>query len=1000
MVEIKLMPNGHPRKIVISGLAFEYYVRLLDIFGSDTKKPLQKDTNKTKPPIQTEKTELDIPIHMNDCAIGLSPLHIPSHGVLFVSKGIANAQITNPGDISLNLNLISSSFYIIDDIRGKIQENSTNPSLSSDTYYLGLKKQGYTCVAGIDNLSVEVMIPSETKTKSIVVDIEIEKIFLHSCADSTFSLIQLVNDLKPPLELPSFDDRFKIHVGGNVNTFQDVQDDYFSPNKIFSNSDAFDANADFVFDDVPTNLEFVESYYADKSSKPQWASSPSESLSTSYSNTDVLLEEDLNDIVARESANRNLQVVDYNEQSIRKMSAFEQKASTHDQTLSFTDDHFGMPALNLNNTDFQKVSKSTSNGKTENSLFSEAGIDLSSTVSQDLYDSKNNYQYCDKFPSLIANFSIDSAVWDLHDGFDWKYTRDVITNAVFQVEEEVGEVIKEKERAVHFETSDGNSASHNSQLNDDSQMAFTKDSQTGLESEEVIGEYLFNSIFIGMSTHQDASDLRLRINKDLQDLDDSDTTSQASRMNSPRLSQDKSRSHNRYSKNSSKNEGLTPLKLKRSKSRKLRIDLHEVTGSMSLFKSINDTHAEDSLRHSEYGGDKSMLLNSIVLKVKDVEILDNVQTSTWNKFLTYMRSAGDREAGANMISLEVENVKPVPNLPTAELIVGVQILPLRLHVDQDALDFVTRFFEFKDDRFDRFISHLPVDIPFVQKFDIKDVPVKLDYKPKKVDYAGLKSGHTTEFINFFILDEADMVLRHITLHGVLGFPRLGKMLNSIWMPDIRKNQLGDVLSGLAPVRSLVKIGSGIKDLVAVPIQEYKKDGRIVRSIQKGAWLFAKNTSNELVKFGAKLAVGTQTVLENAEQVMGGAGSSGRRDTSATKKKPLVNSLEHRRSKEYGNFNLDDDSPELTIEDSTIAEGLGSSSQISERSDSERQHIVSLYANQPKGIKQGFQSAYNSMGRNLSIARGAVVDIKSEAVKAGSVQVSLFLSLRFRNIILQ
>lgn len=79
-------------------------------------------------------------------------------------------------------------------------------------------------------------------------------------------------------------------------------------------------------------------------------------------------------------------------------------------------------------------------------------------------------------------------------------------------------------------------------------MAFTKDSQTGLESEEVIGEYLFNSIFIGMSTHQDASDLRLRINKDLQDLDDSDTTSQASRMNSPRLSQDKSRSHNRYSK--------------------------------------------------------------------------------------------------------------------------------------------------------------------------------------------------------------------------------------------------------------------------------------------------------------------------------------------------------------------------------------------------------------------------------------------------------------------
>lgn len=214
----------------------------------------------------------------------------------------------------------------------------------------------------------------------------------------------------------------------------------------------------------------------------------------------------------------------------------------------------------------------------------------------------------------------------------------------------------------------------------------------------------------------------------------------------------------------------------------------------------------------------------------------------------------------------------------------------------------------------------------------------LDFKPKRVDYAGLRSGHTNEFMNFFILDRADMILRHVIIHGVSGFDRLGKMLNDIWMPDIKRNQLPGVLAGLAPVRSLVNVGGGVRDLVVVPIREYRKDGRVVRSLQKGALAFAKTTTSELVKLGAKLAIGTQTVLQGAEGYL----------TQPTQQKPDV-------SAGWEDTELDEDEKKQ----------------------------ISLYADQPVGVVQGLRGAYANLERDLLTARDAIVAMPGEVMDSGT-----------------
>ncbi len=50
--------------------------------------------------------------------------------------------------------------------------------------------------------------------------------------------------------------------------------------------------------------------------------------------------------------------------------------------------------------------------------------------------------------------------------------------------------------------------------------------------------------------------------------------------------------------------------------------------------------------------------------------------------------------------------------------------------------------------------------------EIFSVDLKLDYKPRRVDYRALREGRTIELMNFFHFDGAEMTLRHITLAGV------------------------------------------------------------------------------------------------------------------------------------------------------------------------------------------------------------------------------------------
>ncbi|KAK4179886.1 putative autophagy-related protein 2 [Triangularia setosa] len=481
-------------------------------------------------------------------------------------------------------------------------------------------------------------------------------------------------------------------------------------------------------------------------------------------------------------------------------------------------------------------------------------------------------------------------IWHLYDGYDWVRTRGVIAKAVKEVENKAYEKRAKAER------------------------------KGDLDEEEIVGDFLFNSVYIGIPINRDPKDLAAAINQELGD--GNDTESVATTAFTTSTVRPAGKHHHARSKS---------LKLGRSKDHKITFELNGVNVDLVTFPP-----------------NSGETVSSIDVRVRDLVVFDHVATSTWKKFVTYDEDAGDREEGADMVHLELLNTKPVPSMPASEIVLKVSILPLRLHVDQDALDFITRFFEFKDDSTPVHVS--PSDIPFIQRAEVSDVPVRLDFKPKRVDYAGLRSGHTTEFMNFLILEDSRLVLRHVILYGIAGFDKLGKQLNDIWTDNVKRTQLPGVLAGLAPVRSLVNAGSGFRELIEIPIREYQKDGRIVRSIRKGATRFAKTTGTEVVKLGAKLAIGTQYALQGAEGMLvnkpGGESSSSAAPTA-----------------------IDDwdegDEYEAEVETTN------------------RQ--ISLYANQPLGILQGVRGAYSSLARDLAVARDAIIAVPAEVMESSNAQ---------------
>lgn len=147
-----------------------------------------------------------------------------------------------------------------------------------------------------------------------------------------------------------------------------------------------------------------------------------------------------------------------------------------------------------------------------------------------------------------------------------------------------------------------------------------------------------------------------------------------------------------------------------------------------------------------------------------------------------------------------------------------------------------------------------------------EVPIRLDYQGKHVDMthgplAGLLMGLGQ-------LSCSELKLKRLShRHGLLGFDKLMAYALLEWLQDIKKNQLPSLLGGVGPMHSLVQLFQGIRDLFWLPIEQYQKDGRIVRGLQRGANSFTTSTAMAALELTSRLVQAIQCTAETAYDML-------------------------------------------------------------------------------------------------------------------------------------
>lgn len=303
-------------------------------------------------------------------------------------------------------------------------------------------------------------------------------------------------------------------------------------------------------------------------------------------------------------------------------------------------------------------------------------------------------------------------------------------------------------------------------------------------------------------------------------------------------------------------------------------------------------------------------LSRQVLIVQELEIRDRLATSKINKFLHLHTSERlPRRTHSNMLTIKALHVAPTSSLGGPECCLRVSMMPLRLNVDQDALFFLKDFFTSLAAGINPLVpgdtpaeahrethsrpsspqegqsegtettsspqeasgsghsSSDPQPIYFREFRFTSEVPICLDYHGKHVtvDQVGTFTGL---LIGLAQLNCSELKLKRLCCrHGLLGVDKvLGYALNE-WLQDIRKNQLPGLLGGVGPMHSVVQLFQGFRDLLWLPIEQYRKDGRLIRGLQRGAASFGSSTASAALELSNRLVQAIQATAETVYDIL-------------------------------------------------------------------------------------------------------------------------------------
>ena len=159
---------------------------------------------------------------------------------------------------------------------------------------------------------------------------------------------------------------------------------------------------------------------------------------------------------------------------------------------------------------------------------------------------------------------------------------------------------------------------------------------------------------------------------------------------------------------------------------------------------------------------------------------------------------------------------------------------------------------------------------YFQFFAVHPLQMKINYKPSTLDLRRLQQGDYLQLLNIFPLDGLELTLKEQRLGGISGgASALTDKLLEAWVQDIYANQIHKVVSGTAPFRGLSNIGSGLHDLLLIPMGDYRKSGGVLRELRKSGGSLLGTVTREALHASHKLTMLVANALQELVSEGGG-----------------------------------------------------------------------------------------------------------------------------------
>lgn len=512
-------------------------------------------------PAKAPSKPTKLAVALRDCVVGLNPRGTAAKGLVVLTNANFSGTIHDDVSSEATLDLRKASIMIIDDTKnvGLAEAPSRRSSGLQSDQVQNLIDLGFVSVCSISSATATLKIVrlSDDGAKSLDVELRDDLLILETCADSTQTLISIVNGLQPPTP-PSVAVKYRTEVLPIQDMLASFSGDAFTMDPIPEAEETSEPENSIEQapskDGIEGELEYVSDFYPVKPG-PEPGS-------------------------LHEGMGSNELLDSFHSQYYVSSSVSE---------LDFKDDHFAQQSA-VGGTAHRWDSAENTYGLSDDSKLQRSPLRI-----------------------RVRDAHV---IWNLFDGYDWQRTRDTISRAVKDVEK----------KATERRARTGSRAS------------------PGFEEEEesVIGDCLFNSIYIGIPANKDPRELRGDINRNIDDMI-SETGSYATTTTVTGATARQGPPQSRKK-----------LRLSRSKYHKMTFELKGICADLVVFPP-----------------DSGETQSSLDVRVKDLEIFDHVPTSTWKKFATYMHEAGEKESGTSMIHLEVLTVRPVPELAAAEIVLKV-----------------------------------------------------------------------------------------------------------------------------------------------------------------------------------------------------------------------------------------------------------------------------------------------------------------------------------------